>query len=48
MYQKKKKKSQSVLNLNVRPETMKALEENISSTLFGIGLSNIFLICILR
>ena len=43
----KKNKSQSVLNLNVRPETMEALKEN-SSTLFGIGLSNLFLFCILR
>ena len=26
----------------LRPETMKHLEENISSTLFDIGLGNIF------
>ena len=34
-------------DLNVRPETIK-LEENISSKLFDIGLSNIFWICLLR
>ena len=33
---------------NVRPETIKLLEENIGSILSGISLSNIFWICLLR
>ena len=34
--------SKWVKNLNVRPETTKILEENISSKLFNISLKHIF------
>ena len=35
-------------DLNVRPETIIFLEENIDSTLFDISLSNIYWICLLK
>ena len=40
--------SKSVKDLIVRHETIKVIEENIDSMLFDIGLSSIFLICLLR
>ena len=43
IYNKKKKNLKWIKNLNVTPETMKLLEQNIGSMLFDINLSNIFI-----
>ena len=36
------KSTQNQLKTNVRPETIKSLEENIRGSLYGIGLDNDF------
>ena len=34
-------------DVNVRPETVKILEENLSGMLFDMGLNNILCMCLL-
>ena len=43
-----KNKLKMIKDLNVGHETINILGENISSVIFDISLSNIFLICFLR
>ena len=45
MYKNKFKMTE---DLNIRPESIKFLEENTGSMLFDITLSNIFWICLIR
>jgi len=40
--------SKWIKDLNIRPVTIKLLEENIGRTLFDINCSNIFGICLLK
>ena len=41
--EKKKLTRLNGLKMNVRPETIKLQEENTGSTLFAVGLNNVFL-----
>ena len=43
-----KRNSKQIKDLNIRPDTIKLLEEKISITLFDINYSNIFLALSLR